>query len=232
MIRKVIIPLLMGCASALFPTVTFAVTIIHEATYPLTNTNWGSIQLSIPQFNPTAYENQPLTSVFIEAITDVSGTYTLEKKGVSNINYGSVSNTIETNLEVIGPSNSINLTPSTLDSVGSGQLNSLTPILIKTINQTGSASETLASNFLGLYTGTGNITFAATAQSLVNISKSGNPYSETADIQASLLIRVTYEYEPSEPLEIPEPSFKVGLFSLAFCGIAMLVIAQKKFFNP
>jgi hypothetical protein len=228
MIRKVIIPMFIGCASALFPTVTFAVTIVHEINYPLTNTDWGSIQLNIPQYDPTSYENQPLKSVFVEAITDVSGTYILEKKGLSNINYGSVSNTIETNLEVTGPSNSLNLTPSTLDSVGSGTLNSLNPILIKTINQTGSDSETLASNFLGLYTGTGNVTFEATAQSLVNISKSGNPYLETADIQASLLIRVTYEYEPSEPLEIPEPSFKVGLFSIAFCGVAMLVINQQK----
>lgn len=228
---SVIIPMILGSASVLFPTITFATTIVHEANYPLTNTDWGPIELMIPQFNPTAYGNPLLKSVFVEAITNISGIYTLEKTGVGDIRYGYFSNTIESEIAVIGPSNSVELTPITLDSVGHGQLNSLNPILTKTINQSGFDSDTLAPNFFSLYTGSGNVSFEATTASLVNISKSGTPYTETANIKASLLIRVSYEYEPSEPLEIPESNFKAGLFSVAFFGLAALMINQhKKYF--
>jgi hypothetical protein len=220
--RSAIIPIVIGSVSVLFPSVTLAATLVHEATYPLTNNDWATV-LIIPKYNPADHGSQPLKSVFVEAIANSSGTYTLQKTGTSNIRYGAISSSIGSELEVIGPSNSAILTPVPLDSVGTGRLTSANPLFTTTIDGSDSDSETLDLSFLNLYSGTGNVSFDAMATSLVNISKSGTPFTETADIKASLLLRVTYEFDAPPPKEIPEPGFNVGIFAIALCGLTSLV---------
>lgn len=229
--RSVIIPIILGSASAFLPVATLAATLTYEVSYPATNTDWETT-LTLPKYNPAEHGFQPLKSVFVEAIADSSGIYNLRRTGVSNIRYGTISSAIGAELDVIGPLESIILTPVPIDSVGMGRLTAANPMLSTIIEGSDTKSAMVEPRFLSLYSGRGNVTFNADAASLVNISKMGTPFQEQADIKASLLLRVTYEFDEPAPKEIPEPSVNMGIFAVAFCGLAGLILNRRKDNHP
>lgn len=237
--RMLVTTLLTGGFLTLLTSVASAATITLPAiVVGFANTDWeipdvdnGIPALSFAKYNPANYDNRPLLSVRIEAIAETRGSYNLTNDNPltpnRRITYGTYSDQVGASLTVSAPSFSIELSPVPITSIGSGVLNSQQSITRSldgrdTKNLTILPTNSNFSNFI--FTGTGNsqvVLDQVFATSLINVSKLGSPFTESASIEASLQLSVTYEIA-DPPLEIPERGF--NLLSLILGGLAGLAL--------
>jgi hypothetical protein len=216
-----------------------AATIAYKIEVPFTNTSWEFPDtspvlppLQFPKYNPANFQNRPLLGVRVQAIGRTQGSYFLRNDNPPPppnriITYGTFSNQVGAGITIEAPTFSIALNPVPFNAVTPGVL---TPQQSLSLSLDGQATQNfnVAStdpNFTNyIFTGIGPnavVLDRVAADSLINVSKLGTPFTETAIIRASLELNVSYDI-PDLPLEIPDRSFGIG--GLIFCGLAGLAL--------
>jgi hypothetical protein len=240
--KTIFLPALTAGILTLFAPIANAATISYRVEVPFTNTSWEFPDtspvlppLSFPKYNPANFQNRPLQGVRIEAIGKTEGSYFLKNDNPLPppnrlITYGTFSNQVGASILIDAPTFSLTLNPIPFTGVTPGVL---FPQQSLFLSLNGQATQTLDieptnpnfSNYIFTGTGPSDVVLdRVAADSLINVSKIGTPFTETALIRASLTLNVNYDI-PDLPLEIPDRSF--GPIGVGFClltGLALKIL--------
>jgi hypothetical protein len=209
--------LALGNLMVFYPLTSWAGTLVVNGSVDFTNTNWTRT-VSIPKYNGS----QPLTGITVTVTSEARGDYRLVNTGTTDeIFYGDptdrgVGADVRLSSAVLSPP--FSLRPVPVEPVGEGILLPGESLDI-VISGFDTKSTAVSSSNFGFFTGTGSFDFTGRALSLIDVSKSGTPFTETATIQANLNVAVTYTFSDPTPV-VDEPYLgAMSILALSLGGL-------------
>jgi hypothetical protein len=201
---------------------TTAATVTYSTSVPETTTNWGSINLNLPQWDPALFPGQSLTGVQLTLAGSVSGSAAAESQdnAPSTINLN-VAATISANapsglfVQVI-PLAHTTFSASAFD--GSIDFGGTSGVLLTNLTNSAVSSSSLNNppTDLSAYIGNGNISIATSATGSSSGSGSGNLITQFT-AAAGVDVIVTYTFDV-----VPAPA------SAGLLGLAGLVAVRRR----